>query len=180
MHLLAISGSLRDGASNTALLQAASLVAPDGMAVELYSGLASLPAFSPDLDTGDARLLPPPVVDLRERIGAADGLLISTPEYAHGLPGTLKNALDWLVGSPEFPGKPAAVLMASARATYAREQLLEILNTMSARVVESACATIEVPRAGSTTADLAADSAIATALRRSLDALSSAILSLAA
>jgi NAD(P)H-dependent FMN reductase len=148
--------------------------------VELYGGLASLPAFNPDLDTGDERLLPPLVVDLRERIGAADGLLLSTPEYAHGLPGALKNALDWLVGSLEFPAKPVAVLMAAARATYAREQLLEILNTMSARVIESACATIELPRNGPTAADLAADSAVATALRRSLDALGSAIRSRAA
>jgi chromate reductase, NAD(P)H dehydrogenase (quinone) len=175
MHLLAISGSLRDGASNTALLQAAALIAPNGVAIELYTGLAELPPFNPDLDTGDARLLPASVADLRARIGAADGLLISTPEYAHGLPGAFKNALDWLVGSVEFPGKPVAILMASSRATHARTQLLEILSTMSASIVGAACATVEVPRGIASAADLIDDSTIAPALRMAIEAFAAAI-----
>ena len=157
MHLLALSGSLRHGSSNTILLEAMVGVAPDGVAIELYTGLAELPPFNPDLDTGDERQLPPSVADLRVRIGAADGLLISTPEYAHGLPGSFKNALDWLVGSLEFPGKPVAVLMASSRAAHARAQLLEILATMSASIVGEACATIEVPRGAARAAELGDD-----------------------
>ena len=175
MHLLALSGSLRRGSSNTVLLEAMAGVAPDGIAIELYTGLAELPPFNPDLDTGDERLLPARVAELRTRIGAADGLLISTPEYAHGLPGSFKNALDWLVGSVEFPGKPVAVLMASSRATYARAQLLEILSTMSASIVGEACATIEVPRGVERAAELVDDSTIAPTLRTSLDAFAAAI-----
>ena len=175
MHLLALSGSLRRGSSNTILLEALAGVAPEGVAVELYTGLAELPPFNPDLDTGDERLLPPSVRDLRARIGASDGLLISTPEYAHGLPGSFKNALDWLVGSLEFPGKPVAVVMASSRAAYARAQLLEILSTMSASIVGEACATIEVPRGAERATELVDDSAIAPSLRGALDAFAAAV-----
>jgi NAD(P)H-dependent FMN reductase len=174
MHLLAISGSLRRGASSTVLLETAALVAPDRVAVELYAELASLPAFNPDLDTGDEQLLPSGVRDLCGRIGAADALLLSTPEYAHGLPGAFKNALDWLVGSIEFPRKPVAVLMASSRATFARDQLLEILETMSARVVLAACVTVDVPH-GSIAGDLVANPSVAAVLRSSLDAIGAAI-----
>ncbi len=110
MLVLTISGSLRRGGSSTALLDAAALLAPAGMTIEPYRGLASLPAFNPDLDTGEAALLPSEVAELHQAVGRADALIISSPEYAHGVPGSLKNALDWLVGSLEFPGKPVALL----------------------------------------------------------------------
>ncbi len=100
IRLLAISGSLRAVSSNTSLLKAAQLLAPETMRIELYDGLASLPHFNPDLDIEP---LPPPVAELRAKIGVADGLLISSPEYARGVPGSLKNALDWLVSGAEFP-----------------------------------------------------------------------------
>ena len=170
MLVLTISGSLRHGGSSTALLDAAALLAPPGMMLEAYRGLASLPAFNPDLDTGDATLLPHEVAELHRAVGRADALIVSSPEYAHGVPGSLKNALDWLVGSLEFPGKPVALLMASSRATYARAQLLETLRTMSARIVDGASVTIDVPR-GATADSIAVDPSLAEPLARALGSL---------
>jgi chromate reductase len=136
MRILAISGSLRASSSNAILLLAAAALAPDGMEVKLYEGLGTLPHFNPDLDKGlDDPDLPAPVRDLRIRVAAADALLISSPEYAHGVPGSLKNTLDWLVGGAEMPGKPVALLNASPRATHAQASLAETLRTMSAELV---------------------------------------------
>ena len=137
MRILAISGSLRAASSNTALLREAITLAPDGVQVVLYDGLADLPHYNPDLDTLlDDPLLPGAVRDLRAQVGAADALLISSPEYAHGVPGTLKNALDWLVGGSEVPGKPVALVATSHRGTHAQASLAETLLTMSATLVD--------------------------------------------
>ncbi len=166
-RILAVSGSLRAGSLNTALLQAAALVAPAGMEVTLYEALGELPPFNPDLD-GEA--LPPAAADFRARIGRAEGLLISSPEYAHGVPGVLKNALDWLVPSVEFPGKPVALLSASPSATHAQAQLTEILTTMAARLVAEASITIPLLDRTLDGAAIAADPALAERLRAALAA----------
>lgn len=142
MRILAISGSLRSTSANTALLRAARILAPSGVDIFLYEGLGSLPHFNPDLDGAEP---PQSVLELRSEVGLADGLLISSPEYAHGVPGTLKNALDWLVASVEFPGKPVALLNTSPRATHAPAQLTEILTTMSARLIPEASVTLALP-----------------------------------
>jgi chromate reductase, NAD(P)H dehydrogenase (quinone) len=134
VRLLAISGSLRAGPSNRAVLDAARLLAPPGVDVVLYDGLGDLPAFNPDLDR-PGLALPPAPSDLRARVADADALLVSSPEYAHGIPGSLKNLLDWLVGSVEFPGKPVTLVAASDRSVFAQTQLAEVLRTMSARLV---------------------------------------------
>lgn len=139
IKILTISGSLRAASTNTRLLRAAALLAPPGMALVPYEGLGHLPHFSPDLD-GPAP--PVPVAELRAAVGAADGLLISSPEYARGVPGSLKNALDWLVGGPEMAGKPVALLNASPRSTHAQASLVETLRTMAAIVVTEASATV--------------------------------------
>src|SRR5262249_37658099 len=99
MKILAISGSLRAGSTNTALLRATASLAPKGVEVLLFDGLRELPHFSPEIDGDDS---PAPVVHLRESLAAADAVLICTPEYAFGMPGSLKNALDWCVSSAEF------------------------------------------------------------------------------
>jgi NAD(P)H-dependent FMN reductase len=132
--LLALSGSLRGKSSNTELLRAAAALAPDDIEITLYDGIAALPHFNPDLE--DA--LPPAVVDFRARVAAAAGLLISCPEYAHGVPGSFKNALDWLVGGPELVYKPVALFNASPRSSYAQESLAEIIRTMSGRIIDEA------------------------------------------
>jgi NAD(P)H-dependent FMN reductase len=166
LDILAISGSLRAQSSNTSLLRLAASVAPDDVHVELYDGLASLPHFNPD---DDVDIPPPAVLDLRRRVGAADGLLFCSPEYAHGVPGSLKNALDWLVASVELPGKPVASLNASPMATHAQASLLETLTVMSTRVVHEACVTIPVTRADLDAEGYIASQAIARATRAALD-----------
>ena len=152
LRLLAISGSLRARSSNTSLLRLAMDAAPGDVRIVMYDGLASLPHFNPDDDLGTP---PAPVLDLRAGVGEAHGLLICSPEYAHGVPGSLKNALDWLVASVELPNKPVALLNASPWATHAQASLVETLTVMTARVVHEACATIPVTRG-----DLAADGTI--------------------
>jgi NAD(P)H-dependent FMN reductase len=92
MRILAISGSLRAASSNTAVLQAAIELAPPDVEIVRCDGLSELPHFNPDLDDANA---PAPVANWRAQLKAADGVLISSPEYAHGVPGSLKNALDW-------------------------------------------------------------------------------------
>ena len=126
IQLLAISGSLRHYSSNTNVLQAAKTLAPPLIDISLYSELATLPHFNPDLDREP---LPHAVASLRQQIDKTDGIIISSPEYAHGVPGSLKNALDWLVSSIEFPNKPVLLINTNPRATIAFSSLQEILIT---------------------------------------------------
>ncbi len=107
--------------SNTAVLQAMAAIAPAGVTITLYDQLAELPYFNPDLDR-ESDTPPASVRELRERIGRADGILICSSEYAHGVPGVLKNALDWLVSSLEFP-ESACRLPQGQRAAPSRGSL---------------------------------------------------------
>ena len=136
--VLAISGSLRAASSNTALLKAAAALAPEGLSIDLYEGLEKLPAFNPDLEQDKI----PTVLGLRSQLNQARGVLFSTPEYAHGIPGSLKNLLDWVVGSGELVDKPIALLNAAPRSVYAQASLTETLTVMSARLVSDAAVTI--------------------------------------
>jgi chromate reductase, NAD(P)H dehydrogenase (quinone) len=139
--IVGISGSLREHSSNVALLRAAARVAPAGVRIAIYEGLGQLPHFNPDLD--EERGTPPAsVAELRQLLIAADAVLISSPEYAHGVPGVLKNMLDWLVSTGELVEKPVALLNASpAGGSYAQASLLETLRTMNWNVVAEACRT---------------------------------------
>src|SRR5580658_832963 len=172
MRILAISGSLRANSSNTAVLMAAARLAPAGTEIVLYDGLAGLPHFNPDLDTDDA---PAPVRALRRDIGQSDGLLISSPEYARGVPGSLKNALDWLVSSLEFPEKPVALINASQRSTHADAQLRVTLTTMSARLIEAASITLPLLGRGLDADGIVADAGLSAQLRDALAQLADAI-----
>ncbi|MGZ4957564.1 MAG: NADPH-dependent FMN reductase, partial [Methylobacter sp.] len=137
VRLLAISGSLRAASLNSALLRAVVALAPSDVCVELYAGLGNLPLFNPDLElTGS-----PAVAGLYARVLEADGVIIASPEYAHGVTGVMKNALDWMVGSEAFVNKPVALLNASPRATIAQASLKETLTVMSAHVAETASIT---------------------------------------
>lgn len=112
MKVLAISASLRTDAFSTRLARAAADLAPDGVEIELYEGLEAVPNYNQDLEGSE----PQPVVDLRDRIAAADALLIVTPEYNAGMPGGLKNAIDWASrphGESALAGKPAAIVSSS-------------------------------------------------------------------
>lgn len=137
----AISGSLRRSSSNKSLLEAAALLAPDGVEIVLYDGMGDLPAFNPDI-ADDAQ--PASVTDFRARLARADAVIISTPEYVHSLPGSLKNALDWLVGTSDLVDKPVTLFNASPRSTYAVAALNEILTVMSGRLVTEASITLQL------------------------------------
>jgi chromate reductase len=146
MRILALCGSLRLRSSNRALLFAARKHAPEGMDVSIFESIRDLPHFDPDLDgpERDPEDRPDAVLRLRRELAASDAILISTPEYAHGLPGSLKNALDWLVSSPAMIGKPVALIYGSTgEANHAQEQLKEILTTMSAVVVRDAIIAVQ-------------------------------------
>ncbi|MBI1243404.1 MAG: hypothetical protein GC202_00220 [Alphaproteobacteria bacterium] len=139
MRLLAISGSLRAGSTNSALLHAAAGLAPGGTDISVYAGLGKLPIYDADLDIDPP---PPAVGDLRARLAASWGVLIACPEYAHGVPGGLKNALDWVVSSSEMVDKPVALFHASPRSEISRAALAEILRTIDARIVAEASCTV--------------------------------------
>jgi chromate reductase, NAD(P)H dehydrogenase (quinone) len=143
LRILAISGSLRRLSSNTALVEAATALAPDGVEVRIYTQLSELPLFNPDLDGDQTH---PAVAEFRSELDACAAVLISSPEYAHGVPGALKNALDWIVGSGELVGKPVAIVNVSPRSTYAQASLAETLRVMSADLVDAA--SIAVPLGG--------------------------------
>jgi NAD(P)H-dependent FMN reductase len=141
--------------------------------VELFSGLASLPHFNPDLDIEGA-VLPPSVTDLRAQIAAARGLLICSPEYAHGVPGVLKNALDWLVSGPEMVHKRVGLINSSPRSMHAQASLAETLRTMSATLVAGASVELALGGRGRDAAEIAADPELARLLRSAVEALAAA------
>ena len=145
-RVLCLSGSLRRVSANSAVLEAARVLAPPSLELWIQRDVNALPWFNPD-DERDP--LPAPVAALREAVGASDALLIACPEYAHGVPGAFKNALDWLVGSLEFPGKPVALINASGRGSHhAQNALVEILRTMSATLLDEVSGTVPLPGAG--------------------------------
>lgn len=136
-------------------------------------GLGDLPHFNPDLD-GEGASAPVSVRAFRDQIAAADALMFCSPEYAHGVPGSLKNALDWLVSAPEMVFKPIGLLNVSPRSTYAIASLAETLRTMSTVLVEGA--SLELPLAGTRldASGIAANAEFAARLRGALDALATA------
>lgn len=171
IRLLAISGSLRAVSSNTTLLRAAAALVPEGVEISLCTGLGDLPHFNPDLED----VAPPVVEDFGARVGAADGLIFSTPEYAHGVPGVLKNALDWLVGGFDFINKPVALFNASPRSTYAIASLTEIITIMSGRIIPEASVTVALREHALDEAGIVAHPELAATLRAALEAFIHAI-----
>jgi len=146
--LLLISGSVRSGSTNAAVLRTAALLAPPGVTTASYDELGTLPHFNPD---DDGENLPAPVARLRRRLGEAGALLFCTPEYAGALPGSLKNLLDWSVGGGEMSGKPVAWVNCSwggpTGAAGAHAELRTVLTYTDSVIVEAACAQLPVTRA---------------------------------
>lgn len=171
MKVLAISGSLRAASINSGLLRTVARLAPPEIEVSACIVVGELPLFNPDLETQ----VPPSVARLRAQVAAADALLIASPEYAHGVTGAIKNALDWLVSCEAFVNKPVAVLNASPRAHHADAALRETLKTMSAVIVEAASLTIPLLGTNIAEADMADTPAIAHAVREVLGALYAAV-----
>lgn len=170
-RILAISGSLRQVSSNTALLQAAIALSPGNVEMKLYDGLGDLPHFNPDLEPTE----PPSVTNLRVQLRWSDGLIISSPEYAHGVPGVLKNALDWLVSGEEFVGKPIALFNASPRAVHAQASLTEIVTTMAGQIVPEASITFALLGKNLDAAGIIADPEIADTLQSAIISFANAI-----
>jgi NAD(P)H-dependent FMN reductase len=170
MSLLLISGSLRDGSTNTALLRTAQAIDPDA---ELFGRMRDLPHFSPDDDGDD---LPAAVVELRAAVGRAEAVLVCTPEYAGALPGSFKNLLEWLVGGGEAYRKPIAWINVSGPAAPsggadAHDSLRKVVGYISMEIVEEACVRIPVTRDAVGDDGLIADPAIRERLAAALAAL---------
>ncbi|MES2123696.1 MAG: NADPH-dependent FMN reductase [Gemmatimonadota bacterium] len=174
IRLLTISGSLRAESSNTSALVALELVAPSGVHVTHYRDLGELPHFNPDLDA-EGMTPAASVAALRAAFAAADAVVICSPEYAHGVPGSLKNALDWMVSDLDLPGKPIALLNLSPRSIHAQDSLRETLTTMSTRVIPAASLTLPLSGRRLSAEEIAANSTLAAILRESLAELVAAV-----
>lgn len=149
-HLLLISGSLRDGSTNTAVLQTARALAGNGVTTTLYDGMAKLPHFNPD-DDREGEPVHASVAELRAHLAVADAVLVCTPEYAGALPGAFKNLLEWTVGDASTYRKPIAWINASGPAAPtggedAHASLRKVLDYVHADVVEEACRRITLAR----------------------------------
>lgn len=135
--IIAISGSIREASSNTNILKAISAFIPEGIDYSIYNGIKDLPHFNQDIDATE----PPAVVEnFRKTLSESHALIICTPEYAKGVPGVLKNALDWLVSSGELYKKPVAVITASPSINggdKAHESLLLTLGMIDTIIVEN-------------------------------------------
>jgi chromate reductase, NAD(P)H dehydrogenase (quinone) len=167
MQVLALSGSLRAASINTALLHVAARLAPAGMNVEVFGGIAEVPLFNIDLE----QAVPTSVAALRAAVASADALLIASPEYAHGVSGVMKNTLDWLVSLESFVGKPVALLNAQPRAQFSDPALREILTTMSADLILPASVSLKLSADTLTEAGMLASESVCAALSTALTAL---------
>ena len=136
MRIVGICGSLQASSANLTLLHSAADVLPDGVQYEIFDGIRDLPLFNPDIEAkGQA---PEPVLRWRAELAAADALLIASPEYGHSLPGSLKNAIDWVIGSAELDNKVVGVTASvnhESRGGRGLDALLRTLAAVSARVV---------------------------------------------
>jgi len=166
--ILALCGSLRSASMNAALLRAAARLAQPGVRVDLFDGIGQLPLFNPDLEVS----MPAPARALHEQVASSDALLIASPEYAHGVTGVLKNALDWLVSFEGFVDRRVAIFNASPRSVHADAALREILTTMSADLVADACLALPFRGTGITEQGIL-DSGHAADIRRALTLLAS-------
>ncbi len=130
-NILAISGSLRAKSTNLTIIENIAEMFAARIFVNIYAGLARLPHFNPDLES-DAPIAE--VEDFRRQIRESDGVLICTPEYVFSIPGALKNALEWTVGTSDFAGKPTALITASSLGEKTHESLFLVLKTIEAKI----------------------------------------------
>jgi chromate reductase, NAD(P)H dehydrogenase (quinone) len=151
VRILLISGSVRNGSTNTAVMRTARERAPDGVEAVLFEGIDGLPHFSPDADAEGVEV-PAPVAAMRRAVASSDAILISTPEYAGAMPAVLKNLLEWTIGDAGTYNKPVAWINASGGAAPtggadAHDSLRKVLRYAGADLVEEACARIPLSRA---------------------------------
>ena len=168
INILAISGSLRPNSSNNAIINYIAGIAPRHVNISTYNGLATLPHFNPELDTDSPPLQ---VVQLRQQLKQADGVLICTPEYAFGVPGSLKNALDLTVSSGEFVDKPVALITASSQGANAHASLRLTLGAISAKIHADAALLVSFVRSKVNTDGYITDAELPAMLQQVLGAL---------
>jgi chromate reductase, NAD(P)H dehydrogenase (quinone) len=140
IKILAIPGSLRANASSNAILNEIASMVPSEVYFEIYQGVGTLPHFNDQEEVSES------VIDFRNKIKTADAILICTPEYAFGVPGSLKNALDWTVSSGEFINKPVGLVTASSQGEKGHAALLLILTAISSRIINEATLLISFVR----------------------------------
>lgn len=167
MKILALCGSLRRQSRSRVLLQAFQLLAPASMTLEIHPSLGELPLFNPDDEANPATA----VKRFWQATSAADALVIASPEYAHGVTGVIKNALDWLVGREDFPNKPIALLNPSHRAEHADAALREILATMNTQLIADASLRIPATACTHDASALAGDPIYSADIRSALAAI---------
>ncbi|NRB39339.1 MAG: NAD(P)H-dependent oxidoreductase [Pseudomonadales bacterium] len=165
--ILTISGSLRKNSTHTQFLQAFSQLSTDTVKVNLYQALEQLPAFNPDNEQN----LNPVTSRWIQLVREADAIVIASPEYAHGIPGVLKNALDWLVSTDAFIEKPFALFSACPRPMHAPAALEEVLSTMSGKAVRECFLSINLHRDSNTAAYTLAEKTAQFQLKMALDNL---------
>jgi chromate reductase, NAD(P)H dehydrogenase (quinone) len=166
MKVLGISGSLRAESTNKILLHALALLASPDLTIEILEGLGQVPAFNPDLEMAEE---PEPVLKLRTALREADLVVVASPEYAHGVPGVLKNALDWVVGSGELSGMPVVLAHAAARGEHANASLREILTTMDALLLRDEELTIDLMGRSVTASEISGDDTMALTIKSHLN-----------
>ncbi len=132
-RIAALCGSTKKASLNMSLINAISDLANADFILSICTDIAQIPHFNPDLDSDTP---PEEVTNFRNQLRAVDGVLICTPEYAMGVPGSLKNAIDWTVSSCEFYHKPVALITASSQGFKGHQSLLETLNIIEATVPE--------------------------------------------
>lgn len=170
MKILGLSGSLRAASLNSAFLRMAAAHAPDGVMLVVDPAPGRLPLFNADLDAAP----PDEVRRFRSAVAQADALVIASPEYAHGISGVMKNAVDWLVGDPRFVAKPITLVNTSPRAHLAQVALAETLRTMSARAVEDASVSVDLLGSGLDLSDVSQATDVRAAVDRMFVALAHA------
>lgn len=172
MKIIGISGSLRTASVSTALLKTAATLTPGYVTLMIYDRLGNLPHFNPELDNEP---VPPAVLDFRSQLNSSAGVIISTPEYAHGIPGALKNALDWLVASGELYEKPVTLFSASPYASFAHASLIETLTVMMARLIPDAFINVSATGKRDGELHIAANAGMSTRIERALAVFAKAI-----
>lgn len=165
VSILAMCGSVREGSTNLALLHAAKLCAPTEVDIIVWNEQSRLPHFNPGLETSP----PTTVQDFRNLVARVDGLIVACPEYARGVPGSFKNALDWLVGGDSFVNKKFTLWNASPRAFEAQRSLKLVLETMSGIFVETAALNIPLLKQEISAEDITRQAEWADQIKMALD-----------
>jgi chromate reductase len=165
VRIFAICGSLRENSSNNILIRFLSTLLPPGVSYSIYHGLGTLPHFNDSEDGGKE------VEEFRKEIAAADGIIICSPEYAFGVPGSLKNAIDWTVGSGSFVDKPLVLITAATGGEKAHVALLNILTAVSAKVPEDGALLVPFIRSKLNEKSEVTDASLISSLRKLLENL---------